>query len=79
MNMNGNIFIALLHSREPVGGPLLVVARRGSGPADGARVVESAAPGGNPREFGDADPIAPSGPDAMNSAADRSLSTVTNR
>ena len=26
MNMNGNIFIALLHSREPVGGPLLVVA-----------------------------------------------------
>ena len=24
--MNGNIFIALLHSREPVGGPLLVVA-----------------------------------------------------
>jgi hypothetical protein len=27
MNMNGNIFIALLHSREPVGGPLLVVAK----------------------------------------------------
>jgi hypothetical protein len=27
MNMNGNIFIALLHSRVPVGGPLLVVAQ----------------------------------------------------
>jgi hypothetical protein len=26
MNMNSNIFIAHLHSREPVGGPLLVVA-----------------------------------------------------
>lgn len=26
MNTNGNLFIALLHSREPVGGPLLVVA-----------------------------------------------------
>jgi hypothetical protein len=26
MNMPGNIFIAPLHSREPVGGPLLVVA-----------------------------------------------------
>jgi hypothetical protein len=30
MNMNGNIFIALLHSREPVGGPLLVVAQGAS-------------------------------------------------
>ena len=30
MNMNGNIFIALLHSREPVGGPLLVVAQSAS-------------------------------------------------
>ena len=29
--MNGNIFIALLHSGEPVDGPLLVVAQSASG------------------------------------------------
>jgi hypothetical protein len=40
MNMNGNIFIALLHSREPVGGPLLVVAQRSSGAGEATRQLD---------------------------------------
>jgi hypothetical protein len=38
-----------------------IVDERGAPDRDGARVVESATSGRNPRELGDADNIAPSG------------------
>jgi hypothetical protein len=51
MNMNGNIFIALLHSHEPAGAPLLVVAPSASPllvlptPVAEARAYAEGAPG----------------------------------